>query len=64
SECKIGFSLNYQSLSKQKNYILYIGKINRRFSASYLKGNRRKSIKHLKNNLEGDIIQSCKGYHI
>ncbi len=38
--------------------------MNRRFSASYQKGNRRKSIKYLKNYLEGDIIQSCKGYHI
>jgi len=36
---KIAFSLNYQSLLKQKNYILYVGNLYRRFSASYLKGN-------------------------
>ncbi|EHI76678.1 hypothetical protein HMPREF9184_01324 [Streptococcus sp. oral taxon 058 str. F0407] len=36
---KIAFSLTYQRLMKTQNYILYVGNLYRRFSASYLKGN-------------------------
>ena len=45
-------------------FILCFYEIFERFSVSYQKCIRIKSIKYLKNNLEGDIIQNCKGYHI
>ena len=41
---------------------MYFDTLNRRFSASYLKGKRRNPIKYLKKIPEDDIIPNCKGY--